>query len=312
MTVVAGQQIEVVGEYTCFDQMATAAFLVGGLPVLEDNAVAAAAGVAADADAAVVVVGLNQDWETEGRDRDTWDLPGDSVALIRAVAAAQPRTVVLVQAGSPVEMSWVDDVAAVAQIWYLGQETGSAIADLLSGDVSPSGKLPTTFPLRFADHPAYENYPGEFGEVRYGEGVFGGYRNADHRELAVRFPFGHGLGYSSFELAWRYLDVGDSTAKLALSVSNVGAVRAAEVVQVYVAPLDHRVQRPPQELKGFEKVWLDPGEATTVEIELDERAFQHWDPRAGDWQRSGRRYELRVGTSSRDIVLTERIEFSDD
>ena len=310
MRVVEGQQVEVVGEYTCFDQMATAAFLLGGLPVLEDNSIGTAADLASDADAALVVVGLNQDWETEGQDRDTWDLPGDSVALIRAVAAAQPRTIVLVQAGSPVEMSWVDDVAAVAQIWYLGQETGDAIADLLSGDVSPSGKLPTTLPRRFHDHPAFENYPGEFGEVRYGEGVFGGYRFYDRRDLDVRFPFGHGLGYSEFEIDWRHLDVGDSTVALSLTVSNVGDVRAAEVVQVYVAPLDARVQRPPQELKGFAKVWLDPGEETTVRIELDERSFQHWDTKHHEWRRSGAKYELRVGTSSRDIALTERIEFS--
>jgi len=310
-SVTEGQRLEIVGEFACVEGLSAAAFLIGGLPVLPDDSVAQAAALAAGADAAIVVVGLNQDWESEGADRTSWDLPGDQVALIEAVAAVQLRTTVLIQAGSPVNLDWEDSVPAVAQLWYLGQETGNAVADLISGDHSPSGRLPTTFPMRYVDHPAHENYPGEFGQVLYGEGVFGGYRSYDHRDIDPRYPFGFGLGYSTFEIdALRVGTIGGDVSAT-VRITNTGAVRASEVVQLYVAPLSSPVARPPQELKAFSKVVLDPGEATEVTLALGARAFQHWDPSANAWARSGASFELRVGTSSRDIAVISALELPD-
>ena len=165
-------------------------------PDLMDRAVA----LARRADAVVCVVGTDNDWETEGNDRESMALPPPQDELVRAVAAANPRTVVVVNAASPVEMPWADDVAAIVQAWFPGEEWGNALADVLSGDVSPSGKLPTTIPVRLEDTPAFTNYPGERGQVRYGEGVFVGYRWYDTRRIEPRFCFGHGLSYTTFEL----------------------------------------------------------------------------------------------------------------
>lgn len=304
----AGQRVELEAEVTCIEGFGAAGFLVGGLPVLPADPVSEAAALAADADAAIVVVGLNQDWESEGADRAHWHLPGRQVELLEAVAAAQDRTVVLVQAGSPVAMHWEEQVGAVAQIWYLGQEGGDAVADLISGDHSPSGRLPTSLPLRFEDHPALANYPGEFGQVRYGEGLFMGYRSYDQRQLDVRHPFGFGLGYSTFVLSGLTATTAGGTVNVSVRVANTGAHDASETVQVYVAPLDSPVARPPQELKGFAKAEVAAGAHVDVTLHLDERAFQHWDPVAGAWARSGDRFEIRVGTSSRDLPLSAAVQ----
>ena len=303
--VVEGQELEILAEFRCIEGLGAAAFLLGGLPVIEEDALSIAAAAAASADVAIVVVGLNQDWETEGGDRLDWLLPGDQEALIEAVAAVQPRTAVLVQAGSPVGMEWEPSVPAVAQLWYLGQETGTAVADLVSGDVSPSGRLPTTFPDRFEDHPAFENYPGEFGTVRYGEGLFMGYRYYDHRELPPRYCFGHGLGYEPTEISDLELRRGDSpgTVLVSVTVRNLGTAPTAEVVQVYVGENGAAVARPVRELKAFCRVELGAGDAAELELVLDERAFQHWDPTAHDWVTGTGEFTVFVGRSSRDLEL---------
>ena len=296
-----------VAEFACFDGIAAGALLIGGLPVAPADSIERAAQLAADADVAIVAVGLNQDWETEGADRADWALPGRQVELIRAVAASQPKTVVLVQAGSPVDMEWVDNVAAVAQIWYLGQETGDAVADLLSGDHSPSGRLPTTFPMRFTDHPAVGDYPGSDGRVNYREGVFVGYRSYDAREIDPRFAFGHGLSYSSFDLSdLRLTSVQERSGPAAIvevTLSNVGPVRASEVVQVYVTPTPTDVARPPQELKAFAKFDLEASASTEVRLKLPPRSFQYWDVVTQDWAVAAGTCRIRVGFSSRDIRL---------
>jgi beta-glucosidase len=262
-------------------------------PDLMDRAIA----LASRADAVVCVVGTDDDWETEGNDRESMALPAPQDELVRAVAAVNPYTVVVVNAASPVEMPWCDDVAAVLQAWFPGEEWGNALADVLSGDVSPSGKLPTTIPYRLADTPAYTNYPGERGEVRYGEGVFVGYRWYDARDIAPRFCFGHGLSYTTFELAEPVFD----GSTLRVRVTNTGGVAGAEVVQCYVHDVETSVARPPHELKAFAKVTLDPGESKIVELALDERAFAFWDVAAHGWTVEPGEFELRIGTSSRDI-----------
>jgi beta-glucosidase len=247
----------------------------------------------------VLVVGTDGDWETEGNDRESMALPAPQDDLVRAVAAANPRTIVAVNAGSPVAMPWIDDVEAVIQCWFAGEEWGNALADVLSGDVSPSGKLPTTFPMRIEDTPAFTNYPGERGKVRYGEGVFVGYRWYDTRHIEPRFCFGHGLSYTMFDLDKPEWD--DATQTVRVRVTNTGDRRGAEVVQCYVRDIEAAVARPTQELKAFAKVWLEPGEHTDVALTLDDRAFAFWDPELHDWRVEPGEFELRVGTSSRDI-----------
>jgi beta-glucosidase len=265
-------------------------------PDLMERAVA----LAARADAVVCVVGTDNDWESEGHDRESMALPPPQDELVRAVAAANPRTVVVVNAASPVDMPWTDAAGAILQAWFPGEEWGNALADVLSGDVSPSGKLPTTIPVRIEDTPAFTNYPGERGQVRYGEGVFVGYRWYDTRDLPPRFCFGHGLSYTTFALGEPSFD----GATLRVPVTNTGDLRGAEVVQCYVRDVESTVARPRQELKAFAKVWLEPGESSEVELALDDRAFAFWDPLQHDWVVEPGEFELRIGTSSRDIRHT--------
>jgi beta-glucosidase len=262
-------------------------------PDLMDRAVA----LARLADAVVCVVGTDNDWETEGVDRASMALPAPQDELIRAVAAVNARTVVVLNAASPVEMPWQNDVAAIMYAWFPGEEWGNALADVVSGDASPSGKLPTTIPKRLEDTPAFTNYPGERGQVRYGEGVYVGYRWYDARGVAPRFPFGHGLSYTTFEIGAPVFDGGT----LRCAVTNTGAVAGAEVVQCYVRDVECSVARPSQELKAFAKVQLDPGETKEVKLELDDRAFAFWDIGAHDWTVEPGEFELLVGTCSRDI-----------
>ena len=193
--------IEVVVEFS----VAPDAFFLRGIkvghrrprpPDLLDRAVA----TASDADAVIVMVGTNDDWETEGEDRVSMDLPGRQDELVARAVAANPNTVVVVNTGSPVTMDWADDAPAIVQAWFGGQEMGNALADVLFGDAEPGGRLPTTFPVRLEHNPSYGNFPGEFGELRYGEGVLMGYRWYEARQLPTRFPFGHGLSYSTFAI----------------------------------------------------------------------------------------------------------------
>jgi beta-glucosidase len=307
----AGQRIELRAELASMSGIPAAAMLVGCVPPLGDEPITRAAEAAAAADAAVVVVGLNMDWETEGEDRASMDLPADQDALISAVAAANPRTIVLVNAGSPVSMPWTDDVAAVAQLWYLGQETGNAVADLLVGDASPSGRLPTTFPRRYEDNPTLVNYPGEGGQVHYGENVFVGYRYYDLADVEPRFPFGHGLTYTTFEYGEVSLSstevVDGATLTVTVPVTNTGDRAGVEVVQVYVADREASVARPPQELKGFARLPLEPGETATASVELDLRAFSFWSPDGHAWVCEPGEFEIRVGSSSRHIRATATV-----
>ena len=224
----------------------------------------------ARADAVVCVVGTDDDWETEGNDRESMALPPPQDELVRAVAAANPRTAIVVNAASPVEMPWADDVGAILQCWFAGEEWGNALADVLSGDVSPSGKLPTTFPARIEDTPAFTNYPGERGEVHYGEGVFVGYRWYDARRIEPRFCFGHGLSYTTFALdppGVREVATGALTRRRFASrcpYATPARRGARRWCSATCTTSRRRCARPPQELKAFAKVWLDPGETGEV------------------------------------------------
>ena len=261
---------------------------------LLERAVAAAR----SADVAVVVVGTDDEWESEGYDRPVFSLPGKQDELVRQVAAANPRTVVVVNAGAPVDLPWADDVAGLVQVWFGGEEMDGAIADVLTGKAEPGGRLPVTIPRRLEHSSSYDNFPGENGELRYGEGLFMGYRGYEHRAIEPRYAFGHGLSYTSFELGAPTLteavfEPGQNLV-VTVPVSNTGDRSGSEVVQVYVAPRTPRLARPPKELKAFAKVRLLPGESIQVELVLDDRSFAYWDNGHHDWEKTKARVQSKV------------------
>jgi beta-glucosidase len=204
-------------------------------------------------------------------------------------------------------MPWIDKVPAVLQLWYDSQEQGNALADILFGDETPSGKLPTTFPVRLEDNPAYINYPGENGKVRYGEGIFVGYRYYDKKKVAPLFPFGHGLSYTTFRYSNLRLSAKsitpNETLKVRLDVTNTGKVIGREIVQLYVSDVKATFARPEKELKAFEKIELKPGQTKTITFTLDREAFWYFDAVKNAWSVEAGEFEILVGASSRDIRL---------
>jgi beta-glucosidase len=281
------------------------ALRLGTTRPLGEDALQRAAQLAAESDVAVLYVGLNGDWDTEGHDRQHMDLVGEQNELIRRVAAANPNTVVVLQTGGPVTMPWLDEVAAVLQAWYPGQECGNSITDVLFGRVNPSGKLPQTFPLRLEDNPAFINYPGENGKVRYGEGIFVGYRYYDKKKVKVLFPFGHGLSYTSFaydnlRLSTEQLSPDDELT-VTFDVTNTGTRAGQEVAQLYVRDEKSRLARPEKELKGFAKISLQPGETKTVSLKLGMRSLAYFDDAKPAWVAEAGGFEVLIGSSSLDL-----------
>ena len=268
-----------------------------------------AAAAAQVADVALLYIALPSYKESEGYDRADIDLTAQQIALIRAVSAVQPRCVVILNNGSAVAMSeWIDGVAAVLEAWMMGQAGGGAIADVLFGAVNPSGKLAESFPLKLADTPAHINFPGDDGQVRYGEGLFIGYRYYDARQMPVLFPFGYGLSYTTFAYsnatvsAATFRDVDGVT--VSVDVTNTGSVAGKEVVQLYVHDRKSKLVRPFKELKGFAKVDLEPGETKRVDIALDFRAFAYYHPGYAQWITEDGDFDLLIGASSADIRAT--------
>lgn len=264
---------------------------------------AAAAAAAKSADIVLVMVG-NKD--SEGKDRPNLSLPDKQDALIAAVAAANPKTIVILKTGGPVLMPWLDQVPAVLEVWYPGEEDGNVVADLLFGDANPSGKLPMTFPKTESEVPAStpEQYPGVNGTAVYSEKLEVGYRWYDAQKVAPLFPFGFGLSYTTFAVS--NLSVSpvsaDGEVQVSLDVANTGRRAGAEVVQVYVAaPSD--AGEPPKQLKGFAKIKLEPGGKQPVSLTLDRRAFSIWDTAAGRWVVAPGKYQILTGSSSRDLPL---------
>jgi beta-glucosidase len=266
---------------------------------------------AAEADGVILVVGSNSDWETEGNDREDMSLPGDQADLIERICRINPNTVVVLNAGSPVEMPWFDSAPAVLQSWFPGQEFGNALADILFGDVNPSGKMPTTVPFRLEDTPAFTCYPGENNRVLYGEDLFAGYRWYDKRDIRPRVPFGHGLSYTTFD--YGEIEVPETvrqgeTVTVTIPVTNSGDRQGMETVQLYLGNPACRLMRPVKELRGFRKIDLSPGETRIVEFSLDDRLLAFWDPEVGNWAVEPGGYEMQVGASSRDIRAVARFE----
>ena len=271
----------------------------------------AAVAAARSADVAVVLAATAN--ETEGRDRESLELPAEQIALITRVAAANPRTVVVLTNGAVVLTSpWDAAVPALVEGWLLGQAAGGALADVLFGRVNPSGRLTETIPLRLADHPSYLDFPGEGGHVRYGEGLFAGYRGFDARGLAVSYPFGHGLSYTRFEYGPAAVDTDGGDLVLRVPVTNVGARDGREVVQVYASRPDSAVRRAPRELKGFTVVTIPAGATVTAEIRIARADLAHWDVRLGRWVVEGGAWLLAAGASSRDVRAAVTAEVAGD
>lgn len=329
----AGREYRVEVESLCTERAWAHGAQVGCAAEEAPDELDRAVALAAASDVAIVVVGTNDDWESEGYDRTTMDLPGRQDELVERVLAANPRTVVVVNTGAPVTMDWAERVPAVLQVWFGGQEMAGALADVLVGAADPGGRLPTTIPVRLEDNPAYLNFPGEHGQLRYGEGIFVGYRWYDARRIAPRFAFGHGLSYTDFRLETPVLSsaafgAGDEL-EVAVGVVNTGDRAGYEVVQLYVGSPESTALRPPKELKAYAKVWLEAGGRTTVRLRLGDRAFSYWHPGtayesqqrasflgrmteleavAPGWRTDPGRYELHIGRSSDDIAFVVPVE----
>ncbi len=275
----------------------------------------------AEADVAVVCAGLSH-WpgqDSEVRDRRSLALPPKQVALIRETAAANPRTVVVLVAGGPVAMDWLDSVPALLLAWYPGMEGGRAIARALTGAVAPSGKLPVSFPRRLADSPAHRSprtFPGDGRRVHYDEDVFVGYRHLDREGIEPLFAFGHGLSYTHFAYTDLALETrsweGEGTLGISFTLTNTGPRDGAEVAQFYLADRESSVPRPPRELVGFEKRFLRVGQSARVERRLRVRDLAWFDEQRLGWRAEAGEFAVQVGASSRDLRLERRFELVKD
>lgn len=292
-------------------------YVQGDSPAMEVNQVQIdeAVAVAREADVALLYIALPASIESEGYDRPTLRLTPHQEALIQAVAMVQPKTVVILNNGSALDMiAWIGMVPAVLETWLPGQAGAEAVYDILYGTVNPSGKLAETFPIALTDTPSYLNFPGENGKVRYGEGIFVGYRAYDATNQAVLFPFGYGLSYTRFEYSNLRVSQTEFTVHDVLEVSvdirNVGDRAGKEIVQLYVHDPVSRLRRPPKELKGFSKVALEPGETKTVTFTLNDRAFSYYDPDYSRWLAEAGSFELLVGSSAHDIHLRQLVSMT--
>lgn len=281
--------------------------------VIQEELISNAVELASQFDQVAIFAGLNSDWEKEGHDRTDMDLPAGSDELISRVLKANPRTVVVIQSGTPVTMPWADAACALLQAWYGGNEAGNGIADILYGDENPSGKLPLSFPVRLEDNPSYLNFQSERGRVLYGEDIYVGYRYYEKSKRAPLFPFGYGLSYTTFVRSNLSVIVSSpeypgkltsaETITVSLTVKNTGSVAGAETIQVWVVPPETTVNRPVRELKGFQKVFLQPDEEKTVEINLEKkRATSWWDEQREAWISEKGAYGVDV-TGTGDGVL---------
>lgn len=277
----------------------------------DEKLLAEAVEAARGADVAVIFAGLPDKFESEGFDRKHMAMPDCQNELIEKVAAVQPNTVVVLHNGSPVEMPWIGQVKGIVEAYLGGQAVGGAVCDILFGKVNPSAKLPETFPLRLEDNPSYLSYIGEGDVVEYREGIFVGYRYYDKKKMDVLFPFGYGLSYTTFAYSNLTVDKEQmkdtDTLRVTVDVTNTGDVAGKEVVQLYVADRESTAIRPVKELREFAKVELAPGETKTVAFTLDKRAFAYYSVRIHDWHVETGEFDIMIGKSSRDIVLTKTV-----
>ena len=298
------------------DAHAPCLLALGCQPPSPADQIEAAVKAAAAAQIAVVVVGNDESWETEGRDRASTALPGKQDELVERVLAANPRTVVVVNAGCQVDMPWSDRAAAIVYAWFPGQEFGNALADVLLGNAEPGGRLPVTIARTQRDYGSLGTTPDDDNRLEYREGANVGYRHFDSAGIEPRFCFGHGLGYTDW--AYESLELGPTPTvaqleagqllEVRVRVGNAGSRPGKEVIQLYVADSEASVYRPPRELRAFATVRLSPGESREVVFALDRRAFAYWDSGRHAWTIEPGRFEIQVGRSSRDIRLRQTVE----
>ncbi|CAH6723500.1 putative probable beta-glucosidase K [[Candida] jaroonii] len=286
----------------------------GILNIDPQQAIDRAVNLAKQCEQVIVVTGLNKEWESEGADRVNMSLPPHNDELIQSVLKAKPDAVIVVQSGSPVDMSsWVDDCRNLLHISYGGNENGNGLADVIFGDVNPSGRLPLTIPRRLEDNPSYINFGAQRGKVYYGEGVYIGYRYYEKVKRSVLFPFGYGLSYTSFEyndLQVKHVDeVGENFIEVSVKVKNTGNIDGSEVVQVYVSQIDSTVQRPIKELKDFDKKFIKSGATETLTCKIPLKyATSFWDEERHSWISEKGEYEVLVGGSSDAEFLTQKFQ----
>lgn len=288
----------------------------GALHEPNDDPLSAAITVAENADAVVLVVGSNSDWETEGNDRNDLQLPGDQNALISAVAAVNPNTLVVLNTGAPMAMPWLDEVAAVIQAWLPGQEFGNALVDVITGVCDASGRLPTTFPKQLEDSPSNPYYPGENGVVRYEEGLLMGYRGYLEQQVEPLFAFGHGLSYTQWEMSDLAVTAKGQGAERSISahllLANTGDRDGTQVIQVYVSDQTGAVQQPPMALAAFQKIDLKAGQQQEVHFEVASTALRYWEPNGASkgWQYPTGEYQVHLGTAADNLLLTQNLLLS--
>lgn len=279
--------------------------------VIDQDMLNQAVETAKEADVAVIFAGLPDAFESEGYDRSHMRMPQCQNTLISEIAKVQENVVVVLHNGSPVEMPWADEVKGILEAYLGGQAVGQAEVDVLFGKANPCGKLAETIPYKLADNPSYLNFPGDGQTVAYKEGVFVGYRYYDTKEMPVRYPFGYGLSYTTFEYSDLQLSADrikdTDTLKVTLKVKNTGDRAGKEIVQLYVADKTGAACRPVKELKNFVKVELQPQEEKTVEMELDKRSFAWYNTQIHDWYAASGEYEILAAASSRDIRLKKTV-----
>lgn len=282
------------------------------LPSDPKKRAAAFAGLAAaakSADAVLVFAGIDHSLDTEGRDRTDMKFPDNQVEIIRTVAAQNPRTVVTLINGSPLELGgWLDDVPAVLEAWYPGMEGGTAIANVIFGKVNPGGKLPFSWPKRLEDSPSRALGRQNFDRVDYLEDIFVGYRYFDTKQIEPQFPFGHGLSYTTFDYSGLSVKPDGDGVNVRFAVKNTGDRAGSETAQVYVRPPDGPVPRPAHELKGFKKIFLQPGESQEVTLNLDRQAFAYFDEAKDDWVVPPGEYLIEAGGSSQQLPLSQSVK----
>lgn len=266
------------------------------------------------ADKAVIFAGLPDSYESEGYDRSHMQMPECQNKLIEAITKVQKRTIVVLHNGAPVEMPWACTVQGILETYLGGQAVGAATVDVLYGEVNPSGRLAETFPLRMEDNPSYLFYSGDTNTVEYKEGVFVGYRYYVSKHMPVLFPFGYGLSYTAFAYSNLRVDKEELTdkeeLKVSVDVTNTGSCFGKEVVQLYVGDIESTVKRPIRELKGFEKVSLNPGETTTVSFSLGKRAFAYYHTGISEWYVEDGEFSIEIGQNARDIICSTTVYVS--
>ncbi len=272
------------------------------------NPITLAAEAASRADVVIVCAGLSNLMEGGAHDRASIDLPAAQEELIRAVAKANSRTAVILFNGGPVAVPWADEIPALIEAWYPGQEGGRALAKILFGQINPSGRLPDTIPHKLTDHASAKNYPGDGTTVRYEEGLFVGYRHFDSANVEPRFPFGFGLSYTSFEISTPELSASrisaDGEVEVTVQIKNTGSRSGKEVVQLYVRPINPPVVRPDKELRAFQKIDLEPGESKTIRFQIHDEHLSYFDIETSSWVCAPGRYEILAGNHSRNLKGT--------